>query len=456
MKHTLSLFMAVYVLIFSACKKQDEWLNIKSNKADITPSTLTNYQAILDYTVYMNDNYPGLPLVSADNYYLNYTTWLGNANYSKNAYIWAQDIYQGAVIIGDWNSPYINVEYANIVLDGIAGLVAGTQNQQDYNNIKGSAMFFRAYAFYNLVSEFAKPFNSGTAESDPGIPIRLSPDISVKSIRSSILQTFTQIITDLKEAIDLLPVTPLYQTRPSKTAAEALLARVYLNMDDYSNAQVYADKALTRVNSLIDFNTLPANASKPLPAFPNNPEIIFFATNSIFSLAIINGLTDSVLLKSYSPNDLRKSIFYTTGSSGTTFKGQYTGSFAPFGGLAVNELYLIRAECLARQGNTAAALRDLNTLLIKRWKSGTFGPYTATGPDDALLQVLTERRKELPFTGSLRWEDLRRLNKDSRLAKTLTRLLNGQTYTLAPGDNRYVMPIPDNEIQLSGIAQNPR
>jgi hypothetical protein len=56
----------------------------------------------------------------------------------------------------------------------------------------------------------------------------------------------------------------------------------------------------------------------------------------------------------------------------------------------------------------------------------------------------------------LRWIDLRRLNTDSRYAVTLTRNLNNQIYTLPPNDQRYVLPIPDLEIKLSGIEQNPR
>lgn len=445
-----------WMLLVTACHKQDEWLNVKSNKSDITPATLQNYQAILDYDIYMNDNYPGLPLVSADNYYLNYTTWLGSSSYAKNAYVWAQDVYQGNLTISDWNSPYTNVEYANIVLDGLEKMERTNQNQLDWDNAKGAALFFRAFAFYNLVNEFAKPYSATTAATDLGIPLRLSGDINAKSVRAPVQDVYNQIISDLKQADDLLPVTPLYQSRPGKTAAEALLAKVYLNMDDYTNAGLYADIALNRISNLIDFNTLPPGSSRPFPVFPNNPEIIFYATNSIFSLAIISGLVDSTLLKSYDANDLRRTAFYNTGANGTTFKGQYSGSFPPFGGLATNELYLIRAETSARAGKTAAALQDLNNLLLKRWKTGSFVPFTAPTPEDALSLILTERRKELPFTGTIRWEDLRRLNKDSRFARTLTRILNSQPYTLPPADPRYVLPIPENEIRLSGIQQNPR
>jgi hypothetical protein len=154
---------------------------------------------------------------------------------------------------------------------------------------------------------------------------------------------------------------------------------------------------------------------------------------------------------------LRKTIFYKDNGGGVVqYFGTYSGGAQCFAGIATNELYLIRAECYARQNNVASALTDLNALLVKRWKTGTFVPITAVDADDALNKVLIERRKELPFTGQLRWEDLRRLNKDTRFAKNLVHIYTGTTYTLPPNDNKYVLPIPDNEIQLSGLQQNPR
>lgn len=74
---------------------------------------------------------------------------------------------------------------------------------------------------------------------------------------------------------------------------------------------------------------------------------------------------------------------------------------------------------------------------------------------EVLRLVLNERRKELAFRG-IRWSDLRRLNKDERFAVTLSRTLNGQTYQLSPNDKRYVIPIDEQEIRLSGIEQNER
>jgi hypothetical protein len=99
-------------------------------------------------------------------------------------------------------------------------------------------------------------------------------------------------------------------------------------------------------------------------------------------------------------------------------------------------------------------MTDLNTLLRKRWKSGTFADRTASSDADALNLILIERRKELVFRG-LRWSDLRRLNLDGANI-TLTRKISGINYTLSPNDSRWVFLIPAQEINQSGIPQNPR
>src|SRR3546814_18218946 len=78
-----------------------------------------------------------------------------------------------------------------------------------------------------------------------------------------------------------------------------------------------------------------------------------------------------------------------------SFRGSYHQSSVPFSGLATAEVYLIRAECYARTGNVAAAMEDVNTLLEKRWKAGTYFPFSAHTAEEALSLLLNERRTEL-------------------------------------------------------------
>jgi hypothetical protein len=107
-------------------------------------------------------------------------------------------------------------------------------------------------------------------------------------------------------------------------------------------------------------------------------------------------------------------------------------------------------------GDFTGAMNLLNSLLQKRWRTGTFTPLTASNADEALIKIITERRKELPFTGHIPWIDLRRLNKDPRFSRTLKRIIDNTTYQLLPNSPNYVFPIPDEEIRLTGIPQNIR
>ncbi len=126
-----------------------------------------------------------------------------------------------------------------------------------------------------------------------------------------------------------------------------------------------------------------------------------------------------------------------------------------FSGLATDEMFLIKAECLARKGRITESMDLLNGLLIRRWnKTKVYVPYIATGSADALRIVLLERRKELMMRG-LRWMDVKRLNKEGANI-TFTRTLNGKLYQLSPNDLRFALPIPEDVISLSGMEQNKR
>lgn len=447
----------LFILLLSlhiSCKKQDAFLDVKPNKNDVTPSKLSDYQAMLDNDNLMNSGTPALGILGADNYYVNYTVWQSRSATERNAYIWAKDVFEGAAS-NDWKTPYQAIAQANIVLDGLAKMdAANTAVQQTI----AAALFYRAYHYYNLLQLFAKPYHAATAVADAGLPLLLQFDLHAPVQRAAIQTCYYRLIEDLENALPYLPDMPLYKTRPGKAAALGLLARYYLHTAQYVKAGNRAEAALQHVNNLLDYAALNASASYPFPTYQNNnKEVIFYAQGSVYVIMTgTNMIVDTSLYKSYHANDLRKQLFYRSSGGNYFFKGSYTGSSAPFTGLAVNELYLISAEAAARTGNTTHAMQQLNNLLIKRFKTGTFVPYAAATAEDALQLIIAERRKELPFNGSSRWEDLRRLNSEPWFAQTLRRVLNGQQYELPPGDKRYVYPIPDNEILLSGIEQNPR
>lgn len=449
------LLSLLLVWSFGSCKK---YLDLKPDQTLELPSTLEDCQALLDNYLIMNTSFPTSEMV-ADNYYLTYADWNTLSILDHAGYTWQAD---ADVNQGIWLSNYEKVLYANQVLatlDGISG-----DSSSLAAPIKGEALFFRGFTFYMLAQLWAQPYKTATAKSDLGIPLRLSPAITGTTTRATIQQTYDQMLGDLKQAATLLsdipPTSNITKTRPSKAAAYAALARVYLAMGDYINAAVTADSCLQNYNTLMDYTQLDSTSNHPIAIF--NPEVLFQAdTYSALALNASKGKVDTNLYASYDSNDLRKVIFFRQNTGANTgtyqFKGSYEGggSILQFCGLATDEVYLTRAECYARVGNTAAAMADLNTLLQTRWVMGTYTYRTALNADDALSQILVERRKELLFR-SLRWTDLRRLNQEARFASTLIRVLNGTTYTLPPNDLRYTLLIPSEVLRREPMPQNPR
>jgi len=456
-----NILYALLLLFFGSipCACVKDKLDIKPDKTQIVPTTLTDFQALLDNTVTVfGSNYIGAAEIASGEYALSYTDFQTLSYLPEiNSYTWQKDIWQGTAAVIEWDSNYKSVFYANVVLDGLNKVAVNYSNQSDYTNIKGQALFQRANALYSVAQQFVKVYDSSTASKDLGIPLRLNSDLNEKSVRSNVEETYQQILTDLNEALSLLPTTSVSKYRPNKCSAYAEMARIYLAMGDYDQAFKNADASLKLYANLLDYNSLNPNptTSYPIPDL-NNEVILRYGMSSYQSFSRTIGKIDPLLYQSYHANDLRKTMFFYVNSDGSVgFRGSYRKSSVPFSGLATDEQYLIRAEGFARKGMTNEAMADLNTLLTARFKTGTFIPLTATGSDDALLQILAERKKELLFRG-VRWTDLKRLNKESRFAATLTRSLNGTIYTLPPNDNRYVFPIPDYVIAATGMQQNPR
>lgn len=441
------LIVVLFISSIASCKK---FLDEKPDKALLIPSTLEQLQALLDNNERMNRNSPIAGVASSDDYYMTTSDFNASNERTKSMYLWDKEIIYDA-FPNDWSNAYMPVFFSNLVLESLESISRTAENAITYDQIKGSALLYRAKSFLVTVLIWSKIYDKTTAHEDLGIPLRLHTDFNKVSKRSSVKEVYDKILQDLVEASNLLQVTPAHVMRPSKPAAYALLSRTYLAMRDYKNAGFYADSTLKIKNVLIDFNSL--NHSAPFPFVRFNNEVIMHFGMS--GLSELSNRIDTTLYKSYDSLDLRKTAFFRRNNDGTYgFKGSYDGSNTLFSGLAVNELYLNRAEAFAREGNVVEALKDLNTLLIKRYKTGRFVPVTANSANEALQKILLERRKEL-LLRDLRWMDIKRLNKEEA-GIILTRFINNKIYQLEPNDPRYALPFPAAVILLTGMEQNPR
>jgi len=465
MKNYKLVVLLLFGLFSGSCEK---YLDVKANSTQVFIKTSEDCQKLLDSYPSINTNYPSDGEVSAGD------TYLTDASYNSSSagltaedrafYTWQQQAIR-SLAAGQWRGGYVKITTANLVLESLGGDLDDNPAQSTLDRLRGAALFYRSFSLWQLAQLFAPPYSTADADQQPGIPIRLESDINEKLVRGTVRQTYDRIVQDLKEAVNLLPENVTIASRPNKTAALAMLGRVYLSMEDYEQAQNNASAALQRKSDLLDYRTISATSQTPFPRY--NSEVIFQAVmlNTPILTPGVSSSSSSIakvvpeLVAQYEPGDLRRTIFFKSVASSTsvyTFSGNYEPAFngAYFVGLAVDELYLIRAECYARAGNTALALADLNTLLRMRW-SGTYMDKTASSAEAALAMILTERRKELLLRG-LRWTDLRRLNRDPRFAVTLRRTVLGQEYTLPPNDLRYTLLIPSEVINNSAYAQNTR
>ncbi|MFS0491877.1 RagB/SusD family nutrient uptake outer membrane protein [Leadbetterella byssophila] len=442
------IYFLLATLLFS-CR---EYLDVKPDKKLVVPSDFLEAQSILNHYLF-NIGYPGFGEVASDDYYLETTDWQAAGTIAeKNAYLWNPDVFNASPR-NDWSFTYEKIYYANLVIDGIEqGSITGSCDLVK-NDILGQAYFFRANSFYSLLQLFSKHWDSTSASKDLGVPLRLTADFNVKVGRSSVEESYNQLIRDLSNAVNLLNETTTAKTRPDRQAALALMARVFLTLGNYKEALIYSDRALTIRNELTDYNEL--NATLAFPFAPLNKEVIWHSTLNTPRILYAPTLKISKeLLDLYSQEDLRLSLFFLDNSDGSkSFKGSYNGSSVLFNGLSISELYLIKAECLVRLGLEEQAKETLDILRAHRMKNNLNSVSSKLESSDLLELIIMERRKELLFRG-LRWTDLRRLNKIPEFAKVLERKIGNETFTLRPDGDRYVFKIPEDVIRMSGIEQN--
>jgi tetratricopeptide (TPR) repeat protein len=353
------LLTILCLVLTGLCACDSEFLDKKPQKSLLVPQAADDFQALLDNSDQLMNVTPVLPLIADGDFWVTEPVFQNLSKETRDTYLWSGETQQQ---LTDWDRPYQQVFYANVALDGVSKM-----NGEQAARIRGHALFYRALGFYQLLVQFASPYQKPQVQSDAGIPLPLTADVGSILKRSTLWESYQQVLDDLLAAAALLEDLPQYLTRPSKPAALALLARVYLSMGDYEKALGFAQQALDIKSSLIDYNTLDTTlaVSFPLPLVSGNSEILYYSRGLTTFFADPAVMVDTALYRSYQAGDLRKSLYFTPSLN---YKGSYTGTTFPFGGLTTSELYLIKAECQARMGGVAQSMQTLNSLLEKRWK----------------------------------------------------------------------------------------
>lgn len=365
--------------------------------------------------------------------------------------------------IEGWGFRYETINEANFVIASASSDELDAP-QAVKDRLRGEALFLRALNYHDLARVFAYEPNRAVGGWDRGVVLRTEPTRTVEDAepraRSSVVETYQQIESDLLQAIDLLAASGgddvFYATQ---AAAEALLARVYLYWQRWDDAAIYATRALENTSARLADPSEYRSMWEQVP----NPESVWeinydpatetlWVNNCMACYTHPDGTWFSIwpsreLLELFEPEDARWAVYPET-EAGIPYTRKWTESRGdntdntPV--LRYSELLLIRAEARAESGDEEGARQDLATLRASR----NLGPVPAGG--DALIQaVLDERRRELGFEGH-RWFDLKR--RGLNVPKPAHSGLPPLPYS----DFRILAPIPSDQVENNPeLEQNP-
>lgn len=372
----------------------------------------------------------------------------------------------------NWYRNYQIVTTANYVLERLS-TVSGTQAEK--NELEGEAKVQRAYAYFTLVSLYAKHYAAGDPnEPESGVPVNPTfANSKISQKRQTIQQVYDLIIHDLEESKSLLTRNSApHKFEATRAVAHAALARVYLNIEDYPKSLSNANDALAIQNTLLHYPTDLAGLGNTLgnPNTGDDVEIIFQKMGYIpaiavftpsFAIAPFTYMTSDLIALYDQEHDTRftRLASFNPAADAYRWTGSDQFSLSCMSAMTVSEMLLISAESNARLGNIAPALADVNRLREHRIDSSdpAIVHLSGTTQDEVLSKILSERRRELAFRGR-RFFDIKRLNAVDNAGIAIVRdNLEGQSVTLPANDPRWAMPIPGYDINFNTeIKQNPR
>ncbi|MBB6271881.1 hypothetical protein HDF26_002338 [Pedobacter cryoconitis] len=438
---------------------------VYSNDASAA-AVLTGIYSKMSVDYDMISGYQGISLamgLAADEL-TGYSTDIGQFSFYTNRFAGGIDF---------WSGPYQYIYVANSALEGLnnSTTVSASVKQQ----LIGEAKFIRAFMYFYLVNLYGD------------VPLILGTDYKVNAVakRTSKETVYTQIVQDLTDAQQILTddyqtpahLTSLERIRPNKGAATALLARVYLYLGKYPEAESQASSLIantSRYSLVQDLNQVfLANSNEAIwQIYPSNPSfntpdavnfVLTAAPDPNYSTVSISPF----LIHSFEAGDSRLTNWVGNITVGkTTYYFPYKYKVYNYGQalteylmiFRLGEQYLIRAEARIQQGKIPDGIADLNVIRKRaRAAASTDVPNPlpdlalSLSKDAAISAVLQERRIELFTELGHRWFDLKRLNLLDQVMSIVTPQKGG-----AWTSDHKLLPIPLIELQRNfNLTQNP-
>jgi hypothetical protein len=367
--------------------------------------------------------------------------WVGTYKGPSQIYNHQMNSANGDVEV-QWTDSYQVINICNNVLSALSVV-----NEADRDRVEGEALFLRSLMYFDLVRFFAQQYDPATAATQLGVPLVLTPTRGINSGsyvgRNTVAEVYAKVIEDLVAAALILP--PENDVYATSGAANALLARVYLQKYDYTNARDAANAVINSdiyslQGSYADVFNNDGNTSEDIFATQITSQDYMSSMTEFFSTPQYGGRGGDIdilpgHLNLYAAGDERKDLFYFDMDQWRS--GKWNELYGVVNLFRLAEMYLIRAECNIRLTTTVGdtPLNDYNTI---HTRAGLTAAATVT-----LDNILLERRLELSFEGFM-IHDARRLHKT--------------VGTLPYNDPKLVFPIPLRETEANPTLraqQNP-
>ncbi|MGN6420701.1 MAG: RagB/SusD family nutrient uptake outer membrane protein [Pseudobacter sp.] len=358
-----------------------------------------------------------------------------------NGELWRRKTSIFGAYKNDFYREAYNVVYkANKVLEYLQYVDADKKSR-----VEGEAKFLRGLMFFEMIRLFAQPYGSTADNSHNGIVIRLKADASLLN-RSTVKEGYDQILTDLTEAANLLP--PNNGEYPSKFTAQALLAKVYFQMNNFAKAYEFSNLVMTEAERAGAAFSFDADLTKRF-SLAGSKEGIFWIKSRLGNIEP-GGELRGRFRSDNNPNPVMKytlqtkSLFSRPGDIRADWLIQRNSDFAELTKYNLNsfdlliihvtEIKLIRAESAAEIGTQLpVARKDLNEILDRADVS-----QDLTSANAALLISIARRERELEMVGEgSRLDEIKRIG--ARNGQNIDR--RGSPYNC----NGFILQFPDTE-----------
>lgn len=400
-----------------------------------------------------------------------------------------------------WNDLYSIVFAANNVVGSIDEKTEDA-NEQFY---LGQGLAARAFSYWVMAQLYQ--FNYKGNEDKPCVPLiteKNSEDASVNGCkRSSVKDVYTQIESDLNNAINLLTSAEKGKVKRadkryiSLSVAYGLRARMYLSMHEYAKAADDAANAIKAAKS--EGIAIASRDEVAKPTFWSVDEtnwmwgIIISETDDVVDTGICNWPShmgslnygyanyskgrqiNKKLYNEIDDADIRKSWWLDAAAEAKEgflseeqtafvvkqgYKPYTQVKFGPYNDVVgttinandivlmrVEEMYLIAAEAYAEAGNLTEGKKYFSELTKNRLTESASTAYDNKYSDNPQEAVYTQRRIELWGEGVI-WFDVMRLNKG--VDRRGCGFPNAECiFNIAPADDILLWRIPEAELQAN-------